>query len=191
MPFNWDRRNRGNPRKYPNYFRNCVQMISTVLMKQACFIVPDGSLCYKHVQLLGSKKAIARITVLCCSNMSRTDKKKLFVVGKSAKPRCFKRLKMDSLPVEYYANKNAWMTSEIFKKWLMRWDVDLQQKSRKVLLSLDNGVAHPQCSECLKNTQLEFLPVNTTSLVQAMDMGIKKFEDVVPRKVGESHPRCN
>jgi hypothetical protein len=26
---------------------------------------------------------------------------------------------MDSLLVEYYANKNAWMTSEIFKKWLM------------------------------------------------------------------------
>ena len=35
-------------------------------------------------------------------------------------------------------------------------------------------MAHPQCSECLKNIQLEFLPVNTTSLVQAMDMGIIK-----------------
>jgi hypothetical protein len=115
-------------------------------MKQACFIVtPDGSLCYKHVKLLASKKAMNRITVLCCSNMSGTDKKKLLVIGKSAKPRCFKGLKMDSLPVEYYANKNAWMTSEIFKKWLMRWDVELQRKLRKVLI-LDICTAHPQCA---------------------------------------------
>jgi hypothetical protein len=47
--------------------------------------MPDGSLCYKHVKLLGSKKAVDRITVLCCSNMSGTDKKKLLVIGKSAK----------------------------------------------------------------------------------------------------------
>jgi hypothetical protein len=40
---------------------------------------PDGSICYKHVQLLGSKNAMDRITVLCCSNMSGTDKKKLLV----------------------------------------------------------------------------------------------------------------
>jgi hypothetical protein len=44
----------------------------------------------------------------------------------------------------------------------MRWDVELQQK------------AHSQCSECLKNIQLEFLPVSTTSLVHAMDMVIIK-----------------
>jgi hypothetical protein len=43
---------------------------------------PDGSVCYKYVQLLGSKKAMDRITVLCCSNMSGTDKKKLLVIGK-------------------------------------------------------------------------------------------------------------
>jgi hypothetical protein len=104
---------------------------------------PDASLCYKHVQLLSSKKAMDRITVLCCSNMSGSDKKKLLVIGKSAKPRCFKWLKMDSLPVEYCASKNAGMISEIFKKWLMRWDVALQRKSRKVLLILDNCTAHP------------------------------------------------
>jgi hypothetical protein len=53
---------------------------------------------------------------------------------------------MDSLPVKNYAKNNAWMTSKIFKKWLMRWDVELQYKSRKVLLILDNCSAHPHCS---------------------------------------------
>lgn len=31
---------------------------------------PDGSLCYKHTALSGYKKAMDRITVLCCANMS-------------------------------------------------------------------------------------------------------------------------
>jgi hypothetical protein len=44
--------------------------------------MPDGSLCYKHVKLLGYKKAMDHIIVLCSSNMSGTDKKKLLVIGK-------------------------------------------------------------------------------------------------------------
>ncbi|KII61330.1 hypothetical protein RF11_12744 [Thelohanellus kitauei] len=51
----------------------------------------------KNVALYGYKKAINRITVLCCTNMS----------GKSARLRCFTGLRMERLPVEYHANKNA------------------------------------------------------------------------------------
>ncbi|XP_028677229.1 tigger transposable element-derived protein 4-like [Erpetoichthys calabaricus] len=134
---------------------------------------PDGSLSYNHVALSGSKKVMDRVTVLCCSNMSGTDKRKLLVIGKSAKPRCFKGLKMDSLPVVYRASRNAWMTSELFKEWLKDWDRELQCQSRKVLLLLDNCAAHPRL-HCLKNIQLEFLPPRTTALVQPMDMGIIK-----------------
>ena len=47
---------------------------------------PDGSLCYCREKLSGSKKALQRITVLCCSNMTGTDKRKLLVIGKSVKP---------------------------------------------------------------------------------------------------------
>jgi hypothetical protein len=35
---------------------------------------PDGCRSYKHVTLSGSKKAMGRVTVLCCSNMSGADK---------------------------------------------------------------------------------------------------------------------
>jgi hypothetical protein len=69
--------------------------------------------------------------------------------------------------------KNAWMRSEIFKKWLMCWDVELQRKSRKILLLLDNCAAHPHL-DSLENIQLEFMFPNTTCLVQPMDMGIIK-----------------
>ena len=134
---------------------------------------PDGSLCYKHIALSGYKKAMDRITVLCCANMTGTDKRKLLIIGKSARPRCFKGLRMEGLPVEYHANKNAWMTSDIFRNWLTSWDQNLQLNQRKILLIVDNCAAHPHLDN-LKNIQLEFLPPNTTSLVQPMDMGVIK-----------------
>ncbi|KII69726.1 Tigger transposable element-derived protein 6 [Thelohanellus kitauei] len=43
---------------------------------------PDGSLCYKHIILSGYKKAIDRLTVLCYTIMSGTDKRKLLIIGK-------------------------------------------------------------------------------------------------------------
>ena len=134
---------------------------------------PNGSLVYKYKALSGSKKAMDRVTVLCCSNMLETDKRKLLVIGKSVKPRCFKGLRIDSLPVQYHANKNAWMASVLFEKWLTDWDRELKLKSRNILLILDNCAAHPNL-DCLTNIQLQFLPPNTTALAQPMYMGIIK-----------------
>ncbi|KFM63964.1 Tigger transposable element-derived protein 4, partial [Stegodyphus mimosarum] len=87
---------------------------------------PDGSLSYKHVAFSGSKKAMHRVTVLCCSNMSGTDKGRMLVIGKSIKPRSCKGLRMDSLPIVYRANRNAWMSTELFKEWLKDWNTELQ-----------------------------------------------------------------
>jgi hypothetical protein len=80
--------------------------------------MPDGSISYRQTILSGSKKALDHVTVLCSSNMSGTDKQKLLVIGKRASFQHFKGIIMDSLPVLYNANKNASMTSGIFKKWL-------------------------------------------------------------------------
>jgi hypothetical protein len=68
---------------------------------------PDGSLSYKHATLSASKQAMDSVTLLCCSNMSAADKRQLFLIGKRAKPRCFKGISMDSLPVLYHANKKC------------------------------------------------------------------------------------
>ncbi|XP_035228277.1 tigger transposable element-derived protein 6-like [Stegodyphus dumicola] len=110
--------------------------------------------------------------------MSGTDKRKLSVIGKSIMPCCFKRLKMESLPVVHRANRNAWMTSELFKEWLKDWNTELQRQSREVLLLLDNCASHPHL-DCLMNVQMEFLPPRTTALVQANGHGHhKKFESL-------------
>ncbi|XP_026816812.1 tigger transposable element-derived protein 4-like [Rhopalosiphum maidis] len=134
---------------------------------------PDGSLCFKKEVLSDSKKAMDRITVLLCVNMTGSDKRKLLVVGKSLKPRCFKNMSINKIPVHYHANKNAWMTSSIFLNWLCEWDKELQAKSRSILLLIDNCAAHPKNVE-LKNITLEFLSPNTTSLIQPLNMGIIK-----------------
>ncbi|XP_025420572.1 tigger transposable element-derived protein 4-like [Sipha flava] len=134
---------------------------------------PDGSLCFKKEMLSSSEKAMERITVLLCVNMTGNDKKKLLIVGKSLKPRCFKHWSINKIPVHYHSNKNAWMTSTIFSNWLCEWDKELQAKSRSILLLIDNCTAHPKNIE-LKNITLEFLPLNTTTLIQPLGMGIIK-----------------
>lgn len=65
------------------------------------------------------------------------------------------------------------MTREIFTSWLKDWDKELGKQSRKILLIVDNAGPHPKLID-LKNIALEFLPPNTTSLVQPLDMGIIK-----------------
>lgn len=46
---------------------------------------PNGFLCYKHIARPGYKKAMDHISVLCPTNMSGTDKRKLLIIRKSAK----------------------------------------------------------------------------------------------------------
>ncbi|KII73918.1 hypothetical protein RF11_15620 [Thelohanellus kitauei] len=56
---------------------------------------PDGSFCYKHIALSGYKKAMDRTIMLCCTNISGTDKQKLLIIGNSAQPRSFKEQIME------------------------------------------------------------------------------------------------
>ncbi|XP_070550158.1 tigger transposable element-derived protein 4-like [Ptychodera flava] len=53
--------------------------------------LPDKGHCLKGDELVGGKKAMERITTLVCANMSGTEKRPLFIIGKSRQPRCFPR----------------------------------------------------------------------------------------------------
>ena len=108
---------------------------------------------------------------MVCAYMSGDDKIPLLVIGKSANPRCFKNVK--TLPTQYENNKSAWMTSEIFKKWLTKLDKRFLRENRKVVMVMDNCPAHPAMKE-LKAIELVFLPPNTTSHTQPCDQGIIK-----------------
>jgi transposase len=62
------------------------------------------------------------------------------------------------------------MTTEIFTSWLKHWNKELGKQSRKILLIVDNAGPHRNLID-LKNITLEFLPPNTTSIIQPLDMG--------------------
>ena len=89
---------------------------------------------------------------------------------------------MDVLPVQYRVQTNSWMSSELFKAWLLKTFVSEvlchlhnQKLPEKAVLLLDNAPCHPEedilQSPCGKVTGI-FLPPNTSALIQPMDQGI-------------------
>uniref|UniRef100_A0A8C4SC05 HTH CENPB-type domain-containing protein n=1 Tax=Erpetoichthys calabaricus TaxID=27687 RepID=A0A8C4SC05_ERPCA len=109
--------------------------------------LPNKTLSFKGQSCSGGKLSKEQITVLVGCNSDGCEKLPLFVIGKSLKPLYFKNVR--TLPIEYTANKKAWM--------------------RKVAMIIDNCPAHPNV--VLKPVKLIFLPPNT-SVLQPCDQGI-------------------
>lgn len=49
--------------------------------------------------------------------MTGTEKVDMCIIGKSVTPRAFKN-KIHRLPLKYMAQKNSWMDSATFKRWV-------------------------------------------------------------------------
>ena len=103
------------------------------------------------------------------------------MIGKFAKPRCFKNVNMDALPVIHKSQRNAWMNSEIFAEWFKKDFVPAVKRHQcaqniclpKALLLINNCSAHPQELKTRDGSvTCMFLPPNTTSLIQPMDQGV-------------------
>ena len=116
----------------------------------------------------GTKQDRRRITLLFCTNMTGSDKRKILVIGYAQNPRGMGRHR--KRPVPYKWNKKAWMTSIFFEEWLNEWNAELSKVGRKIALVLDNAPCHPKLT--LSNIELVFLPPNTTSHLQPLDQGI-------------------
>ena len=134
----------------------------------------------KHAS--GRKKAKERVTLNLCSNASGTIKLPVHLIGKSKRPRCFKKIDMSMLPVKYSNQSNAWMTANQFSAWFHEDFVplvhkqltELQQKPTAVLV-LDNCLAHPAPEDLASDDGAifaKFLPPNVTALIQPMDQGV-------------------
>ena len=118
-----------------------------------------------------SRKNKERVTALLCCNMLG-EKYKPFIIRKSAKPRCFRGVDVSKL-VKYMSQNSAWMTSELFSFWLKDLNKKMMMEKRKILLLVDNAACHNSGLELeLSNVEVVFLPKNTTSIMQPLDMGI-------------------
>jgi hypothetical protein len=104
-------------------------------------LTPDKTLKFKVDKCAGRKLSKYRITVLC-ANSNGTEKRQLFVIGKSNSPRYFKNVKC--LPVRYRANTKSLMTSDLFESELRLWDQQLPLQNRKLLLLVDKCPAHSE-----------------------------------------------
>ena len=104
------------------------------------------------------------------------------IYPQSSKPRCFKHMNMESLPVHYFAQHKSWMDSKVFLEWFQRKFVTHVKQfcqevgiECKILLLLDNSPAHPSSDNLQsldRTVTTMFLSANTTSLVQPIDQGI-------------------
>ena len=109
----------------------------------------------------------------------------MFVIGKSASPRCFKHVR--NLPCRYGSQKKAWMDGTLFEEWLHELDRSFEMQGRKVIMIVDNYPAHSEVSG-LKAINLQFLPPNTTSCTRPMDQGIIRYR-ISSNKRRASHKR--
>lgn len=133
-------------------------------------LVPAKTLAEKTEECVGGKNSKNRITVLVCANMDGSDKRPLLVLGKPKKSRGF--AKVLSMPVAYTHNTKAWMTGEIFRKWLSDFDKEMSAKKHKVLLLLLDKCSAHHLNAHLSAVEVLFLPPNTTTKMQPMDQGV-------------------
>jgi len=108
-----------------------------------------------------------RCTLFMITN-STGSYKHLSIIGKSKNPRCFLKFRN---PFKYYSNTSAWMTTDIFNQELKYLDSIFNRENRKIILFVDNCSAH-QVNYNLKNIKVEYLPANSTSVLQPLDQGI-------------------
>jgi len=77
----------------------------------------------------GRKKSKERVSINACAEASGSIKLPLQLIGKAKRPRCFQGVNMDLLPVQYYFQKNAWISLDLFQEWFQKSFVPIVQRA--------------------------------------------------------------
>ena len=82
--------------------------------------LPSKSLHFRGKRCAGGKHSKVRLIGMAASN-ALGEKLPMFVIGKYAKPRCFKHVR--NLPCHYRSQKKkSWMDGKLFEEWLCELD---------------------------------------------------------------------
>lgn len=128
----------------------------------------------------GHKPSKVRLTLLLGGNAAGDFAMKPLLIHFSENPRALKNHAKSTLPVIYKHSRKAWMNRIIFQDWFTNYFAPAVKKycaekniAHKALLLLDNAPAHPvNLSDLSEHIRVEYLPKNTTSLLQPMDQGV-------------------
>ena len=106
-----------------------TQKTSRIGMKQAytssSFLIPNEE--RRQVRGTKAQKVKDRVTLITCTNATGTHKIPLAMIGKAAKPRCFR---VRQSPIPYNNQSNAWNDSKLTKWWFR--DVFISQIRKQI-----------------------------------------------------------
>ena len=114
-----------------------------------------------------------RVTVTLCVNADGSHILPVVYIGSSREPRCFRTGRYEHLRSRYFSQKNGWMDSAGFEKWVRWWYNEVRSKGVEgpLLLIMDNCGGHEDSID-LPGLQIVFLPPRSTAVNQALDLGL-------------------
>ncbi|EJS44284.1 pdc2p [Saccharomyces arboricola H-6] len=136
---------------------------------------------YAQYEASSIQRRIEVSTVMLCSNLDGSEKLKPVVVGKYDSYRSFRNYfpnepkdpvsqsmlgtKMaKKFDISYHSNRKAWLTSNLFHNWLVRWDKRLVAVNRKIWIVLDDSCCHRIINLRLQNIKLVYTSSNSKFL---------------------------
>ena len=127
-----------------------------------------------HFRIRAFRRQEVKRAVNCCFLRSATrERRKPVVIGQYANPRCLKNMNKDDLPCQYLNQLKAWMTSDILHKLHSQLNSSLKAQNRSIILFIDSAGCHPyDLKGRYSSIRLVFFPVNCTSKLQPLDLGI-------------------
>ena len=127
----------------------------------------------------GRKLIRERFSLCLTMNAAGTCRLKPTVIYRAKKPRAYKRQDMNKLNVHWMTSKKGYMSAKLSQDWMK--DTFIPQVKKfcshnnirfNILLFLDKAPGHSPLLQTDPNIKVEFLPPNTTSLIQPLDQEV-------------------